>query len=136
MECPSCSGICKVKTFWGTSQNAVFTQLWVAVIVYMLLWISKFVDMIGSSCQKILQLMKTSLLEKRSILFVYRDSKVNRTAVTSLHKEIFYLGLLFECHRNRRGFEVALGDGVAESRARVTSPIKIMTRVKGDDWIG
>lgn len=57
----------KIKTFWGTSQNAVFTQIWVALIVFMLLWISKIVDALPLSTQRILQLLKTSLLARRSI---------------------------------------------------------------------
>jgi Transposase DDE domain/Domain of unknown function (DUF4372) len=57
----------KIKTFWGTSQNAVFTQIWVALIVFMLLWISKVVDALQASPQRILQLLKTSLLIRRSI---------------------------------------------------------------------
>jgi len=62
----------KVKTFWGTSRNAVFTQLWVALIVFMLLWIAKNLDALTASTQRILQLLKTSLLEKRSILDLFR----------------------------------------------------------------
>jgi hypothetical protein len=62
----------KIKTFWGTSRNAVFTQIWVALIVFMLLWISKHVDGIEGSPQRILQLLKTSLLEKRSIADLLR----------------------------------------------------------------
>ena len=63
----------KVKTFWGTSRNAVFTQLWVALIVFMLLWISKHIDSWEESPQRILQLLKTSLLEKRSIIDLLRE---------------------------------------------------------------
>jgi len=58
----------KIKTFWGTSRNAVFTQLWVALTVFMLLWIAKNIDNMVASPQRILQLLKTSLLEKRSIV--------------------------------------------------------------------
>jgi putative transposase len=62
-----------IKTFWGTSRNAVFTQLWVALILFMLLWISKTLDALAASPQRILQLLKTSLLAKRSILDLFRD---------------------------------------------------------------
>ena len=62
----------KIKTFWGTSRNAVFTQLWVALIVFMLLWIAKHIDNLAASPQRILQLLKTSLLEKRSIIDLLR----------------------------------------------------------------
>ena len=65
----------KVKTFWGTSRNAVFTQLWVALIVFMLLWIAKHIDGLAESSQRILQLLKTSLLEKRSIIDLLRATE-------------------------------------------------------------
>jgi len=63
----------KIKTFWGTSRNAVFTQLWVALIVFMLLWITKHADALAASTQRILQLLKTSLLARRSILDLFRE---------------------------------------------------------------
>ena len=63
----------KIRTFWGTSRNAVFTQLWVALIVFMLLWISKTIDAVTASHQRILQLLKTLILAKRSFLDLFRD---------------------------------------------------------------
>ena len=63
----------KVKTFWGTSRNAVYTQLWVALIVFMLLWIAKHIENLAASPQRILQLLKTALLEKRSIIDLFRE---------------------------------------------------------------
>ena len=62
----------QIKTFWGTSRNAVFTQLWVALIVFMLLWISKTIDAVTASPQRILQLLKTLILAKRSFLDLFR----------------------------------------------------------------
>jgi len=62
----------RIRTFWGTSRNAVFTQLWVALIVFMLLWISKTIDAVTASPQRILQLLKTLLLAKRSIPDLFR----------------------------------------------------------------
>jgi hypothetical protein len=73
----------KIKTFWGTSRNAVFTQLWVALIVFMLLWITKHVDALTASTQRILQLLKTSLLERRSILDLLREPEPPGTVVSS-----------------------------------------------------
>jgi IS4 transposase len=63
----------KIKTFWGTSRNAVYTQLWVALIVFMLLWIAKHIENLAASPQRILQLLKTALLEKRSIIDLFRE---------------------------------------------------------------
>lgn len=73
----------KLNTFWGTSKNAVFTQIWVALIVFMLLWITKAIDGISASPQRIIQLLRTSILAKRTILDLFRDPSPPRTDYTS-----------------------------------------------------
>lgn len=61
----------KIRTFWGTSKNAVLTQIWVALIVFMLLWINRLIDGLVATPQRILQVLKTSLLSKKSILDLF-----------------------------------------------------------------
>jgi IS4 transposase len=39
----------KIKSFWGTSENAVFSQLLSALILSVLLWICKTLDGIAAS---------------------------------------------------------------------------------------
>jgi hypothetical protein len=58
----------KIKSFWGTSENAVFSQIWVALIISVLLGICKTLDGILASAHQILQMIKTTLLSKGSIL--------------------------------------------------------------------
>jgi hypothetical protein len=58
----------KIKSFWGTSENAVFSQIWVALILSVLLWICKTIDGVIASAHQIVQMMKTTLLTKSSIL--------------------------------------------------------------------
>jgi hypothetical protein len=58
----------KIKSFWGTSENAVFTQIWVALILSVLLWICRTLDGIPASAHQVLQMIKTTLLSKGSIL--------------------------------------------------------------------
>jgi hypothetical protein len=58
----------KIKSFWGTSENAVFSQIWVALIISVLLWICKTIDGVIASAHQIVQMMKTTLLSKSSIL--------------------------------------------------------------------
>jgi hypothetical protein len=58
----------KIKSFWGTSENAVFSQIWVALIISVLLWICKTLDGVIASAHQILQMIKTTLLSKGSIL--------------------------------------------------------------------
>jgi hypothetical protein len=58
----------KIKSFLGTSENAVFSQIWIALIISVLLWICRTLDGITASAHQILQMIKTTLLSKGSIL--------------------------------------------------------------------
>jgi hypothetical protein len=58
----------KIKTFWGTSMNAVYSQIWVALILSVLLWISKTLDGIKSSVYEIMIMMKSTLLTKNTLI--------------------------------------------------------------------
>jgi hypothetical protein len=58
----------KIKSFWGTSENAVFSQIWVVLILSVLLWICKTLEGITASAHQILQMIKTTLLSKGLIL--------------------------------------------------------------------
>jgi putative transposase len=58
----------KIKSFWGTSENAVFSQIWAALIISVLLWICRTLDGVAASAHQILQMIKTTLLSKGSIL--------------------------------------------------------------------
>lgn len=58
----------KVKTFFGTSANAVLTQLWIALCVYLLLSFIKFKAKLGISITKILRLLHLNLFERRSLI--------------------------------------------------------------------
>jgi putative transposase len=57
----------KIKSFLGTSRNAVMTQIWIAICVYLLLAYLKFVSRIGQSMQQILRLMQLNLFERRGL---------------------------------------------------------------------
>ena len=58
----------RVKKFYGTSANAVKTQLWVALIVYLLVAILKKRLGLQASLYKILQILSLTLFEKMPIL--------------------------------------------------------------------
>jgi hypothetical protein len=72
-----------IKTFWGTSKNAVFTQLWVALIVFMLLWITKATEALTASSHRIIQLLKTSLLARKTIADLFIDPDPPRPTDTN-----------------------------------------------------
>ena len=62
----------KIKSFVGTSKNAVMTQIWIAVCVFLLLAYLKFVSKIGGSIQQILRLLQLNLFERRDLLALLR----------------------------------------------------------------
>jgi len=63
----------KIKSFWGQSENAVKTQVWIAVSVYVLVAIAKKKFMLEQSLYEILQILSISIFDKTSInqLFSY-----------------------------------------------------------------
>ena len=54
----------RIKAFYGTSINAVKTQVWIAVCVYLLVAIAKKELEIDRSMGEILQILSTGLFEK------------------------------------------------------------------------
>jgi hypothetical protein len=81
----------KIKSFWGTSENAVFTQIEVALSISVLLWISKTINGITASAHQILQMMKTTLLSKGSMLELWTNKPPPPTTPSS---QILLEGLL------------------------------------------
>ena len=57
----------RIKTFFGTSENAIKTQIWCAVCVYILIAIIKKKLQIPQSLYTILQILSVSLFEKTLI---------------------------------------------------------------------
>ena len=58
----------KVKTFLGTSENAVLTQLWIALCIYLLLAYLKFRAKLGLSLSSILRLLQLNLFDRRLLI--------------------------------------------------------------------
>ncbi len=54
----------RIKAFYGTSENAVKTQLWIAIAVYVLVAIVKKRLHLEASLYTILQVLSVSLFEK------------------------------------------------------------------------
>ena len=57
----------KIKSFWGTSENAVKTQVYIAIITYTLVAIIKSKLCIERSTYEILQILSVSLFDKTPI---------------------------------------------------------------------
>lgn len=58
----------RIKAFFGTSENAVKTQIWIAVSVYLLVAIAKKQLRLNQSLHTILQVLSISTVEKMPIL--------------------------------------------------------------------
>jgi len=57
----------KIKSFLGTSRNAVLTQIWVAMCMYLLLAYIKLMSKLGLGLQQILRLLQLNLFERRDL---------------------------------------------------------------------
>lgn len=74
----------KIKSFVGTSKNAVLTQIWIALCVYLLLAYIKFQSAIKKSMKNILRLLQLNLFEKRSLnALLFGDPPENKDLSTS-----------------------------------------------------
>jgi hypothetical protein len=63
----------RIKAFYGTSENAVKTQVWIAMSVYVLVAIMKKRLGLSQSLYTILQILSVTLFEKRPILQVFSE---------------------------------------------------------------
>lgn len=57
----------KIKSFWGTSENAVKVQIWIAISVYILVAIAKKRFKLKQSLYEILQVISISVFDKVAI---------------------------------------------------------------------
>ena len=62
----------KIKSFLGTSKNAVMTQIWIALCLYLLLAFIKFQSRLHKSMQQMLRLLQLNLFEKRDLMALLR----------------------------------------------------------------
>ena len=67
----------RIKTFYGTSENAVKTQIWIAVSVYVLVAIIKKRLKLETSDYNILQVLSLTLFEKLPLIQLLDKSNNN-----------------------------------------------------------
>jgi hypothetical protein len=65
----------KIKSFWGQSENAVKTQVWIAVSTYILVAIAKKKFMLKQSLYEILQILSISIFEKMPINQLFQQTQ-------------------------------------------------------------
>lgn len=63
----------RIKAFFGTSKNAVYTQIWIAVSVYLLVAIMKKKLKLDQTLYTILQILSITLFEKIPIQQAFQD---------------------------------------------------------------
>ena len=81
----------RIKSFFGTSENAVKTQIWISLSVYVLVAIIKKELKLNLSLYTILQILSISLFEKRPILQILTDNKY-----TTQHNDSYIQLSLFD----------------------------------------
>ena len=67
----------KIKSFVGTSKNAVLTQIWIAMCVYLILAFIKLQSRLTKSMQQILRLLQLNLFEKRDLMALLRGDPIH-----------------------------------------------------------
>jgi hypothetical protein len=67
----------RIKNFYGTSSNAVFSQIWIAICSYLLVAIVKKKLKIGYSLYTIVQIFSLSLFEKVPINELFTSNNYN-----------------------------------------------------------
>lgn len=77
----------RIKKFYGTSENAVKTQIWIAISTYVLVAIMKKKLKIELTLYTILQILSISLFEKKPIFQVLTENDY-KTKMTSKHIQL------------------------------------------------
>lgn len=77
----------RIKTFFGTSDNAVKTQVWIAISVYVLVAIVKKEQKLDRSLNEILQILSVNLFEKTQ-LFSALSPRMDPDATQSCHNPL------------------------------------------------
>ena len=82
----------RIKSFYGTSENAVKTQIWIAISVYVLVAIAKKRLKLEMSLYTFLQILSLTTFEKTSIFQVLSEFSVTEEPVDSCKQlELFNL---------------------------------------------
>ena len=77
----------RIKAFYGTTENAVKTQIWIAISTYVLVAIMKKRMKIDLSLYTILQILSITLFEKKPLLQVLTASNYKKQ-ITSNHIQL------------------------------------------------
>ena len=79
----------KIKSFVGTSKNAVLTQIWIAMCMYLLVAFLKFQSRLNQSMQQILRVLQLNLFEKRDLITLFNDPEDRLASPDQLQLSMF-----------------------------------------------
>lgn len=80
----------RIKAFFGTSENAVKTQIWIAVSVYVLVAIVRKRLGLESSLYQILQILSVTLFEKTPLLQALQPSDSRENLLPSANQLVLF----------------------------------------------
>lgn len=80
----------RIKAFYGTSENAVKTQIWIAVSTYLLVAILRKRIKVKASLYTILQILSVTLLEKVPILQALSDAESQIVEVQDHNQRLLF----------------------------------------------
>ena len=82
----------KIKTFLGTSKNAVLTQIWIALCIYLFLAWLKFKSRLSLSLHHMLRLLQLNLFERRDLISLLRGRPISNMDINP--RQLMLLGSL------------------------------------------
>jgi len=77
----------RIKAFYGTSDNAVKTQIWIALCVYVLVAIVKKRMQVSQSLYTILQILSLTLFHKMPLYQAFAESGY-KNRITSIDNQL------------------------------------------------
>ena len=77
----------RIKTFFGTSENAVKTQIWIAISVYVLVAILKKKMSLSTNLNTILQILSLTCFEKTPLFQLLNESSY-KNQITSVYNQL------------------------------------------------
>jgi len=80
----------RIKAFYGTSENAVKTQIWIAVSIYVLVAILRKRLGLEASLYQTLQILSITLFEKTPILHALQTFDMEETLLRDANQLVLF----------------------------------------------
>ncbi|HQZ59928.1 MAG TPA: transposase, partial [Acinetobacter sp.] len=66
----------KLKSFLGRSRNAIQTQIWIALIAYLLVSFAQHLGKEGWTVQRLLRIIQVNLFERKTLKALFSPDKI------------------------------------------------------------